>query len=87
MFSRGFMYERPMLGHNMFEALPVNYDLGQAAAAPPVVIAPTPPVIVTPSSPSAMATVGTIAVVGALGFFALELTGITHVLGLKKYMR
>ena len=84
MFSRGFMYERPMLGHNMFEALPVNYDLGQAAPAPVVVTTP-PPVVVTPSSP--MATIGTVAVVGALGFFALELTGVTHVLGIKKYKR
>lgn len=81
MFSRGFMYERPMMGHNVFEALPVDYNLGQAA---PVVVAPAPVVV---ESPSPLATIGTVAVIGAVGFFALELAGFTHVLGLKKYMR
>lgn len=83
MYSRSFLYERPMLGHNVFEGLPVDYNLGQDSK--PVVIAPPAPVVVDPSSP--MATIGTLAVIGTVGFLALELTGITHVLGLKKYMR
>lgn len=79
--SRGFLYEQPMLGHNVFEALPVDYDLGQAA---PIVVTPSAPVIVDRSP--AM-TLGTLAAIAAVGFLALEVTGVTHVLGLKKYMR
>jgi len=76
------MYERPAMGHGAFEALPVNYDLGQSA---PVVIAPPAPIVVSPSS--SMATIGTVAVIGAVGFAALELLGVTHVLGLRKSRR
>ncbi len=93
MFGRNaFLYDRPMLGHGRFEALPMDYQMGQDATpvvvtTPAVVpaVVPAPAVVVT--TPSPMATVGTVAVVGLVAFLATELTGITHVLGLRKYMR
>ncbi len=91
MFGRNaFLYDRPMLGHGRFEALPMDYQMGQDATpvvvtTPAVVPAAVPAVVV--ATPSPMATLGTLAVVGLVGFLATELTGITHVLGLRKYMR
>lgn len=87
MFGRNaFLYDRPMLGHSRFEALPMDYGMGQDQT--PVVVTPppaAPPVVV--NTPSAMAQIGTVAVIGGVLFLASELTGITHVLGLKKYMK
>jgi len=88
MYSRGFLYDRPMLGHRVFEGLPVDYEIGQAAPAPapaPTVVTTPPPVVVT--QPNLASTIGTVAIVGALGFFALELTGVTKFTGLRKYMK
>ncbi len=86
MFGRNaFLYDRPMLGHSRFEALPVDYGMGQETPVVVTTPAAAPAVVVT--TPSTMATVGTVAVIGGVLFLAAELTGITHVLGLKKYMR
>jgi hypothetical protein len=84
MYSRGFLYDRPMLGHRVFEGLPVDYEIGQAAPAPTVVTTPAPVVVTTPNLAS---TIGTVAIVGAVGFLALELTGVTKFTGIRKYMK
>jgi hypothetical protein len=82
MLSRGFLYDRPMLGHRIFEGLPVDYEIGQSST--PVVV-PTPTVVV--NQPNVATTIGTVAIVGALGFLALELTGVTKMTGIRKYMK
>ncbi len=82
MYSRGFMYDRPMLGHSSFEGLPVDYEIGQST---PVVVPAAPTVVV--AQPNIATTIGTVAIVGAVGFLALELTGVTKFTGIRKYMK
>jgi hypothetical protein len=79
--ARRFMDEAPLMGHGVFQSL------GQQA---PVVVNPPPATVVPPvvvESPSMFGQIGTIAAIGAVGFLALEVTGITHVLGLKRLMK
>jgi hypothetical protein len=79
--ARRFMDEQPLMGHPSFQSL------GQQA---PVVVTPPPATVVPPvvvESPSMFGQIGTLAAIAGVGFLALEVTGVTHVLGLKKYMK
>lgn len=88
MYSRNQVFGQQFFARNNFEGLPSGYGLGQgglpaATPVPPVVV---PPVVVAPA-PSIAASVGTVALLGGATFLVLELTGITKVTGIRKYLK
>lgn len=89
MYSRNQLFGQQFFARNNFEGLPSGYGLGQgglpaATPVPPVVV---PPVIVAPAGPSIAASVGTVALLGGGVFLVLELTGVTKVTGIRKYLK
>lgn len=83
--SRTFMDGTPLLGRGVFESL------GQGTPAPVVVQAapaPAPVVIQTPAPEASLVTqIGTLALIGGIGLFALEITGVTHLTPIRKYVK
>jgi hypothetical protein len=74
--TRRFMDEAPVLGLPVFQSLANETRLSQGAQ-----ITPTPPPVVQKSTGSKIAAAAL--AVGAIAF-GLELTGVTHVTGLRK---
>lgn len=79
---------RFMDGASLWERQPF-VSLGQQTpvVVPPVVVAPTPGPIVIEDPARDKWKLGTIAATVGLGFLALEVVGVTNVLGIRKYMK
>jgi hypothetical protein len=87
MYSRNPLFGQVFFTRNNFEGLPAGYNMGQAVPAPASVVVTPPPVVVAPSGPSIAASVGTVALLGGAVFLGLELTGVTKVTGIRKYLK
>lgn len=83
--TRRFMDEVPMLGRPVFQSLGQQAPIATAPAAASTASASVPPV--APERTCTAARVGTVLATLGVGFFALEVTGITNVMGIRKYLR
>lgn len=81
--TRRFMDEVPMLGRPVFQSLGEQTPLMAQGGA---VVTPTPSGVVSNEKSCTAARVGTVLATLGVGLFALELTGITNLTGVRKFL-